>query len=77
MMSDVSKNNQLEGAANLLVRKVDDIDEIWERLKSAYGDPKVLLKKKLSEISKISQLSKLEDTEKVVAALSQRETKKW
>ena len=39
-------------------------------------DPKVLLKKKLSEISKISQLSKLEDTEKVVAALSQRETKK-
>ena len=39
-------------------------------------DPKVLLKKKLSEISNISQLSKLEDTEKVVAALSQRETKK-
>ena len=69
MMSDVLKNNHLEGAANLLVRKVDDIDEIWERLKSAYGDPKVLLKK-------ISQLSKLEDTEKVVAALSQRETKK-
>ena len=69
MMSDVLKNNHLEGAANLLVRKVDDIDEIWERLKSAYGDPKVLLKK-------ISQLSKLEDTEKVAAALSQRETKK-
>ena len=32
MMSDVLKNNHLEGAANLLVRKVDDIDEIWERL---------------------------------------------
>ena len=40
-------------------------------LKSAYGDPKQLLKKKLSEVSKISQLSKLKDTEREVAALSQ------
>ena len=40
-------------------------------MKSAYGDPKLLLKKKLSEINKISQLSILKDTEWVVAALSQ------
>ena len=40
-------------------------------MKSAYGDPKPLLKKKLSEVSKISQLSKLKDTERSVAALSQ------
>ena len=55
-MSDVLKNNYLEGAALSLVRSVDNIDEIWQRLKSAYGDPKPLLKKKLSEINKISQL---------------------
>ena len=36
-----------------------------------YGDPKLLLKKKLSETNKISQLSKLKDTERIVAALSQ------
>ena len=71
MMSDVLKNNHLEGSALSLVRSVDNIDEIWQRLKSAYGDPKLLLKKKLSEINKISQLSKLKDTERVVAALSQ------
>ena len=53
-MLDVLKNNHLEGAALSLVRSVDDIDEIWQRLKSAYGDPKLLLKK--SEINKISQL---------------------
>ena len=47
------------------------IYKIWQRLKSAYGDPKLLLKKKLSEVNKISQLSKLKDTERVVAALSQ------
>ena len=70
-MSDVLKNNHLEGSALSLVRSVDNIDEISQRLKSAYGDPKLLLKKKLSEINKISQLSKLKDTERVVAALSQ------
>ena len=62
MMSDVLKNNHLEGAALSLVRSVDNIDEIWQQLKSAYGDPKLLLKKKLSEINKISQLSILKDT---------------
>ena len=71
MMSDILKNNHLEGAALSLVRSVNNTDEIWQRLKSAYGDPKLLLKKKVSEINKISQLSKLKDTEKVVAALSQ------
>ena len=70
-MSDVLKNNHLEGSALSLVRRVDNIDEIWKTLKSAYGDPKLLLKEKLSEINKISQLSKLKDTQRVVAALSQ------
>ena len=43
MMSDVLKNNHLEGSALSLVRSVDDIDEIWQRLKSAYGNPKLIL----------------------------------
>ena len=41
------KNNHLEGAALALVKNVDDIDDIWYRLKAAYGDPKLMLKKKL------------------------------
>ena len=40
-------------------------------MKSAYGDPKLLLKKKLSEINKIGQLLKLKDTERVVEVLNQ------
>ena len=71
MMSDVLKNNHLEGSALSLVRSIDNNDEIWQRLKSTCGDPKLLLKKKLSEIKNISQLLKLKDTERVVAALSQ------
>ena len=64
------KNNNFEGAALSLVRSVNNIDKIRERLKSAYGDLKLLLKK-LSEIKNICQHSKLIDTESVVAALSQ------
>ena len=71
MLSDVLKINHLVGAALSLVQSVDNIDETWQRLKSAYGDPKLLLKKIFSEINKISQLSKLKDTERVMAALSQ------
>ena len=71
MMSDVLKNKHLEGAALSFVRIVDDIDETWQRLKSTYGDLKLLLKKKISEINKLGQLWKLKDTEKVVVAQSQ------
>ena len=40
-------------------------------MKAGDGDPKLLLKNKLSGINKIGQLSKLKDAEKVVAAQSQ------
>ena len=34
MMSDILKNNLLEGGALSLVKQIHDIDEIWIRLKS-------------------------------------------
>lgn len=58
VLPDLLKNNLLEGAALSLVSSVKDIDEIWQRLKGAYGDPKLLLKKKLSQVGKISNLWK-------------------
>ena len=70
VMPDILKNNLLEGSALSLVKQVHDIDEIWIRLKSAYGDAKLLLKKKMSEICKINQLWKMKDPEKVVDTLS-------
>ena len=45
MVSDVLKNDNLEGAALSLIQSVDNIDEIRQRLKNAYGDPKLLLKR--------------------------------
>ena len=70
MIQDILKNNLLEGSALCLVKQVRDIDEIWIRLKSAYGDAKLLFKRKISEIGKVSQLWKVKDPEKIVDGLS-------
>ena len=64
------KNNHLDGPAHALVKNVDDIDDIWFRLKEAYGDSKLLLKKKLSEIESINDLGKTRQPEKVSTSLS-------
>ena len=49
---------------------MQEIDEIRARLKAAYGNPMLLLKKKIAEISRISQLWKLQDPSKLAEALS-------
>ena len=36
-----------------MVKHLDEIDEIWDRLKSAYGDPRVMMSRKIAEISAI------------------------
>ena len=41
------KNNYLSDPALTLVRSLTTVDEIWERLKSAYGDTKMMLSRKL------------------------------
>ena len=39
LLGDLLKNNYLAEPAIYLVKSVDDIDVIWERLHKAYGDP--------------------------------------
>ncbi len=67
---DILKNNYLEGSALSLVKGVTDMKEIWERLKDAYGDTKIMLAKKINELSNIECISKIKDTSKVIDALS-------
>ena len=55
-LPDLLKNNYLENPALNLVKNVPDISEIWDRLKSAYGDAKVMMSKKVGEISKLDKL---------------------
>ena len=57
-LADLLKNNYLESSAQLLVKDVSDIADIWKRLKEAYGDHQMLLMKKLDEFNNFESLSK-------------------
>ena len=69
MMPEMLKNNYLVGTALHLVKGLEDVDEIWKRLVSAYGDPKIMLTKKLDSINDLEQIWKMKDSEKVISAL--------
>ena len=56
MLPDLLKYNHLAEPALSLVKSLDDIDDMWLRLKKAYGDPKVMLNKKLAEVRKLGPL---------------------
>lgn len=71
MLPDLLINNHLSEPALSLVKHVDEISEIWDRLKATYGDTKILLSKKIASFDKISQLGKTRDPEKLIAGISQ------
>ena len=68
-LPDLLKNNFLGDPALTLVRSLDNIEEIWARLKKAFGDTKTMLSRKLQSIFK-SDISKSRDPHKLVLALS-------
>ena len=70
LLSDLLKNNFLEESALAMVKNVDNIDEIWDRLKKAFGDPRMMMNMKLSEINCAEVLLRSRDAEKVTTGLS-------
>ena len=68
LLPDLLKNNYLAEPALTLIETLDDIDTIWTRLKDAYGDAKVMLSRKLHEISK-HDLIKTTNAEKLTTEL--------
>ena len=66
MLPDLLKNNYLADPALSLVKSPDEIDEIWTRLKKAYGDANTMLTKKLASVRNIGPLWKLKDSERLI-----------
>ena len=62
MIPDLLKNNLLEGSALSVIKSMVDVENIWKKLKF---DPKLPLKKKLSQIGNISQLSEIRGQQKL------------
>ena len=69
MLPELLKNNFLDDTALSLVKSVGKIEQIWIRLKGAFGDPKVMLGRKLEEISKIRFGWQSKDSEKSIEGL--------
>ena len=70
MLADVLKNNHLDDPALSLVKAEKDIDEIWQRLKSTYGDAKIMLHKKMTALQNTTPLFRIKDSEHLSDTLS-------
>ena len=70
LLPDLLKNKYLADPALALVKSQDDIDEIWCRLKKSYGDKKMMLQKKLSEVYAIGSLESFKDLERLKSGLT-------
>ena len=68
--ADILKKNYLAGAALTLVEKCETVSEVWEKLTDAYGNVKLLLQNKISQLDKFDNLDKVKGDEKLGVALA-------
>ena len=59
VLADLLKNNYLEDQALILAKNVESIDEIWSRLKMAFGDTRIILKKRIDDLSQVTPMWKM------------------
>ena len=69
-LPDLLKNNFLEDSALLLVKDVMEVEDVWKRLKEAYGDSRIMLQKKLEKLDLFQGLWTLKGPEKIIEGLS-------
>ena len=66
LLPDYLKNNYLGGHALEVVKDIDDLEKIWERLKSSFGNVSILLSNKLDKVEKIAPLHKTKTDDKFI-----------
>ena len=69
MLSDLLKYNYLKEPALSLVKSLEGIDQIWLRLKKAYGDCNILLNRKLAMIQQIGPIWKIKENDRIQESL--------
>ena len=70
MLPELLRNNYLENPALSLVKNTQNIDEVWKRLKKAYGDTKIMLSKKLTELENLAPIWKIKSPAKIAESLT-------
>ena len=69
LLPDILKNNYLDGQALKLVKEIEDLDKIWERLKLSFGNVVTLMSKKLGEFECETPLYKVKGDENIVESI--------
>ena len=64
------KNNYLEGQALQIVKEINNIDDIWDRLKTSFGNVEILLNNKLDGIESDIPLWKIRNDEKLIHSIT-------
>ena len=67
-LPDLLVNNYLADPAYTMVKNLESIDEIWKRLEQAFGDTRMMLKKKINQLKSL-EISK-KNPEKLVSDIS-------
>ena len=70
LLPDLLKNNYLEGQALQIVKEIDNIDDIWDRLKTSFGNVEILLNNKLAEIENDIPIWKIRNDEKLIYSIT-------
>ena len=69
MLPELLRNN-LEYSALSLAKNITNIDEIWKRLKKSYGDTKIMLSKRLTELENLEAIWKIKPPAKIAEILA-------
>ena len=69
-LPDYLKNNYLGGQALELVKELHKMQEIWHRLKSSFGNVRVLLNNKLETVENLLPLWKIRSDEKLILTVT-------
>ena len=70
LLPDYLKNNYLDGQALQLVKEIDDLEKIWDRLKLSFGNVNTLLANKLKLVEGSDPLWKVKSDEKIVYSIT-------
>ena len=69
MLPELLRNN-LEYSALSLAKNIKNIDEIWKRFKKAYGDTKIMLSKRLTELENLEPIWKIKPPTKIAESIT-------
>ena len=70
MLPELLRNNYLEDPTLSFVNNIQNIDKIWKRLKKAYGDAKIMLSKKLTELDNLEPIWEIKSPAKIAESLT-------